>query len=474
MRNKKSVEIKRFDNFTQNSNEIQATKFYNYFPSVKLLNSCGVNSALFPKNKTNKTEKELKIDEAGITKIEGISFFKQYFPNSKRTTLRLLVYADDQKVYVNQLVDDMYDLFWLYDLTFDTAPVIFSFKKDEEDAIIMASETMMKVWRTGFSPYTIENVPIITSMCANEGVLFCTIKEPAFKIWYATDLNAENIGNISNTSGYITLEDGLGDARKIITFKEEVYVFRDYGITKINFIKQEAVVSQAYYSNTKIYSNTVSVCGNNIFFMTNDGLFSFNGIKVNKTNIDLINSLPIENVGATASSMGQKYYLALKVDFEDDKKILDEENCVNNALFVVDTENFSYELIRGIDIKSFLPVRTDYFEKMLTIFNTGPVNRIGEIVNTSKFMENNLPKFWASDSLTENVRTKMLTKLSVYADANVKFSLVCDGKETNFTTYCSGNNEFMFKINCKDVKLEISSNEESAIVKSVVLDYYEY
>jgi len=474
MRTKKSVEIKRFDNFDKNSTEIQTTKFYNYFPNSKLNNACGIVSAMFPKNKTNKTEKELKIDSAGITNIQGLAFFKQYFPNSKRTTLRLLVYADDQKVYVNQLVDDMYDLFWLYDLTFDTAPIVLSFKKDEEDAVILASETMMKVWRTGYSPYTIENVPIITSMCANEGVLFCTIKDPSFKIWYATDLNAENIGNISNTSGYITLEDGLGDARKILTFKEEVYVIRDYGISKISFIKKEATVSQVYHSNTKIYANTVCACGNNILFMTNDGLFSFNGIKVNKTNIDLINRLPIENVGATASSLGQKYYLALKVDFEDDKIILNEEGCVNNALFVINTEDFSYEIIRGVDVQSFLPVKTDYFEKMLTIFNSGPVNRIGEVVNASKFMENNLPKFWSSDILTENVRTKLFTKLSVFADKNVKFTLVCDGKEINFTSYCDGNNEFIFKTICKDIKLEISSNEESAIVKSVVLDYYEY
>ena len=49
-----------------------------------------------------------------------------------------------------------------------------------------------------------------------------------------------------------------------------------------------------------------------------------------------------------------------------------------------------------------------------------------------------------------------------------------DGKETSFTTYTSGMNEFVFKICAKQMKLEISSQENNANVKNVVLDYYAY
>ena len=41
----------------------------------------------------------------------------------------------------------------------------------------------MKLWRTNYNPMTIENVPVITDMCINEGVLYCTLKEPAYKIY---------------------------------------------------------------------------------------------------------------------------------------------------------------------------------------------------------------------------------------------------------------------------------------------------
>ena len=474
MREKKVVKLEDFNCF-ESENKVCVESFYNFAPSKVLNNSKGIKNATFPTNYEDRTENELNISAVGIKSVEGVAYFKQYFPKMKTTAHRLLVYGDNKKVYINQMLDDSFDLYWLYSLEFDSAPITLSYKKDDEDAIIIASNEKMKIWKTNYSPYTIEDAPIITSMCMNNQVLFCTIKEPAFKIWYATDLDAENVGNISNTSGYVSLEDDLGNARKIVTFKEDVYVFRDYGISKINYVKKEISVSQVYSSNTKIYANTVAVCGNLILFMTKDGLYSFNGVKVNKVEANIANNLTFENVGAVASSVGEKYYLALKLDFKDEEKVLCEnETFVNNAVVIFNTSDFSYEIIRGVDVKSFLPVKNDVFEKVLVVFNSNHKDKIGEISEMSKYMNENLPKLWSSKSLVNNLNVKLFTKLSVNAEQGVKFNLKYDDKEMSFTTYKSGNNEFMFKICCKDVKLEISSSNASAVVKNAYLEYYEY
>ena len=475
MRNKKVVEIKDFSNFNDKNEGVKVKRFYNYLPTSTLKNSKGVKIATFPQNMTDLTEKPLNLADSGIEKVEGIAYFKQYYSRTDTINRRLLIYAGDKKVYINQLLDDMFDALWLYELTFNTLPIVLEYRKDNDDVVILASEDSMKVWKTGYSPYTIIGAPIITSMCMNEGVLFCSIKDPAYKIWYATDLDPEKVGNISSVSGYVSLDNDLGYARKVITFNEDVYVFRDYGISKINFIKNEVSVSQIYSSNTKIYANTVSVCGNSILFMTKEGLYSFNGIKVTKTKIDFLNSFSVDNDGAVASSLGEKYYLALRVEFDDEDSVLCEQNeCVNNVLFVVDTNDFTYEILRGIDVKTIVPVKTEVFEKMLVTFNSVHTDKIGEIVEVSKCFDENLPKCWESENLVEDYGVKLFTKLTAWADKNVKFTLEYDGKEVDFTAYNSGINEFVFKICCKDVKLKISSNEESAIVKSVALDYYEY
>lgn len=471
---KKVVKLERFDCFND-GNEICVEKFYNFKPNKILNNSKGVKNATFPTNYEDKTEQPLNISATGLKTIQGIAFFKQYFPKMKATAHRLLVYGDNKKVYINQMLDDTFDLFWIYNLEFDSAPMTLAFKKNDEDAVILASNERMMLWDINYSPYTIENAPIITSMCMNNEVLFCTIKEPSFKIWYATDLDAENVGYTSNTSGYISLEDDLGNARKIIAFNEDVYVFRDYGISKINYVKKAITVSQVYASNTKIYTNTVAICGNSILFMTKDGIYSFNGVKVTKIEASIANNMTFENSGAVASSMGERYYLALRLDFEDQEKVLCEnEDCINNAIVILNTTDFSYEIIRGVDVKNFLPVKTDVFEKVLVIFNSVHKDKIGEICEMSKCINDNLPKLWTSKSLVNNLNVKLFTKLSVNAEEGVKFKLIYDDKEMSFTTYKSGVNEFMFKICCKDVKLEISSTNDSAVVKNAYLEYYEY
>ena len=474
MKEKKRIEIDTFNNFNS-SNNIYTEKFYNFFPSNKLASSQGVAVAKFPKMYTDMTEEELDIEDLDINSVCGVSYFKMYFPDSQNTQHRILIYGDDNKVYINQLFSGSSMLLWLFNLQFNSPPVSLSYKTDDTDSIILTSSDKMVVWHTNYSPYEIENVPIITSMCMNDEVLFCTIKDPAFKIWYATNLDAENVGQVSAESGYISLEDDLGYSRKILTFNEDIYVFRDYGISKINYIKNDISVSQIYLSNTKIYADTVSICGNVIMFMTKDGIYSFNGVKVTKTDVNIKTLLPSTNEHTTASSLGQKYYLALRLNFNDNKQILCETgDYINNALVIIDIIDYSYEIIRGVDIKSLLPVKTELFEKMLVTFNTINNSQLGQIVETSSCFDTSLPKYWQSSNLTNNFNTKLFTKLSIQASENVTFNLIYDDKNISFSTYKDGLNEFCFKILCKQVKLEISSNETNASVDKVVLDYYEY
>lgn len=474
MRTKKRVEITRFNNFETNSNEISTESFYNYKPTRVLNNSSGIIEAVFPFNATSSNNYTLDISAKQMGKVEGIAYFKQFFPANGKTTHRLLVYGEDKKVYINQMLDYIPDLLWIYDLTFSSAPITLAYKKNDNDAIILASKDEMVIWETGYSPYSVSNVPIITSMCMNEGVLFCTIKEPAFKIWYATELDIEKIGTIDSTSGYISLEDDLGYARKIITYNEDVYVFRDYGITKLTYVKGQISINQIYMSGTKIYTDTVAVCGNVVLFLTQNGIYSFNGVKVTKTDIELSNMI-FQNDNAVATSLGDKYYIALRLNFNDSEQILCEQTAyLNNALVIFNTIDNSYEIIRGVDIKTLLPIKTEAFEKMLVVFNSMHCNKICEVANSGVCVDGPLPKYWRSGDLLNGINTKLFTKLSVVADEGVKFKLLYDNKSISFTTYQRGLNQFIFKLDCKQIKLEISSVNQNGNVKNVILDYYEY
>lgn len=470
MRTKKSIELNDFS-----PSKLVSEMFYNYNPSVELKNTMGVNVAKFPILSGMPNTLELNIAGLEVESVEGIAYFKQYFANSGDTIHRLLVYCNDKKLYLNELLDGSTNLYWLYELTFNSPPIALAFKIGDNDAIILAGNDKMVIWETNFSPYTVTNAPIITSMCMNEGALFCTLVEPAFKIWYATDLKAENIGKLDSNSGYIVLADDLGYARKIVTYDESVYVFRDYGISKINNVKGEMSVSQVYLSRTKIFTNTVAICGNIILFLTKDGLYSFNGVKVTRTNIDISKFLPTENNYAVGSSLGNYYYLALKLDMKDGKQMLCEAGeYKNNTLIVVDINSYDYQIIRGVDIKTLLPVMAEDFESMLLTFNSVYTDKVGQVISTPCIFTNDLEKLWTSAELTKNFNNKLFTHLTVTADENIKFKLIHDAGETSFTTYQTGKNEFCFKIMSNTLKLEISSPSSSGEVKRVLIDYYEY
>ena len=74
----------------------------------------------------------------------------------------------------------------------------------------------------------------------------------------------------------------------------------------------------------------------------------------------MFDGLKFENANAVSASLGDNYYLSLRLDFNDENKILCEnEGFVNNALIIVNTLDLTCEIVRGVDIKSLLPIKTD-------------------------------------------------------------------------------------------------------------------
>ena len=471
MKTKKQLTI---DTFSTES-KLKPKLCYNISLNDEISGSSGVTVAKFPTSLTDMSEIELDTEDMDFDKIKGVAYFKQYFKDVNSSRHRILLYCDDEKIYINQLFYGLSEVIWLYNLEFDSAPVTFAYKKNDTDSIILASENKMVVWHTNYLPYTITDVPIITSMCMNEGVLFCTVKEPAFKVWYATTLDAESVGEINESCNYISLEDNLGDAEKILTFDESVYVFREYGISKINYVKKDISVSQVYLSNSRIYADTVNICGNVIVFMTKDGLYTFNGVKVSKLDIDLTDLISQNNDNARSASLDTRYFLALKMDFNDGKAVLCEsQDYVNNALLVIDISDLTYQIIRGVDIGSLLAVKTETFEKILLTFNSGHDDKLGQIVNNSVCFSDNLPKYLLTEPLNENISIKQFTKLTVDSSANVSFKLIFDDDTKTFTTDKAGISEFTFKVSSRQISLEISSSAEAIDIKRIILDYYEY
>lgn len=478
MREKKVVKINRFDNLTTDATSsnfnIRATKFYNYIPGNTLRCGKGIKSATFPSTATNPSEAELQLNELPINKVLGLTYFKFKSLTTQNITYhRLLILGDDNPIYINQLLCNMYNCLNIYNLTFDTPPLSVSYtdEKNGVEAIVLFSENKMVEWVSGYSPKVLNDVPILSSVCLEGDSLYYTLKDDPYVVWITDHLRFNEIGKKTIYSQRIQLGYDLGKAGKVISFKDNMYVIREFGITKITRAGDNFYATEEYRSNTKIHTNTVSICGDNMLFMTNNGLYYFTGFKVTRPSIDFIDAFSFNYNGAVAKALADKYYLALNVDFDDDFE--DVAGAINNALLIIDTNDFSYQVIRGVDVATMLPLITESFEKMLFTFNTGPVDKIGEISSNAALMDLPLLKYWASDRLVDDMSTKMVTKLCVNAVEGVEFKLVLDDKALVCTTKHSGISEFCFKEISKNMKIEISSTNVNADVVDVEIEYYE-
>jgi len=477
----KKIVFNDFSKQTTNENfenHLASTVSYNVNCNKKTIDcGLGINDMRLPIN-PNELNTMLEIDYSNlnIQKIEKIFYIKKYFPNGSGTVHRILMYADDKKLYLNQLFSDLPNFFWLYDLTFESAPVCHAYKIVGVDSIVLCDKEKMVVWKTNQLPVDMEEVPIITSMCTSNGKLWATVAGEASTIWLCMENNPEIIGWDTPHAMQIKIEDERGDSRKILTFKENLYVFRDYGITRINYYTPENIVlNHIYLSDSMIYPDTVSVCGDVIMFMTRNGLYAFDGIKVEKFNVGIENLFDGTNSKALGSSLQNKYYLAVRLNFNDGKKMLCEEgNYINNALIIIDTFDHSYEMIRGVDISCMLPLKTELVEKMLVCLNCYPQNRIGEIDNSGKYFGQVLPMSYATNTiLADNMDKIVVRKIRLHSSKDVEIKFTTDEEKSFvFTTTKNGLNEIETMIECKNFKLEFNSKNTICNIKHLEIDYF--
>ena len=476
----KTLLINNFSKLNQGKDsegEVYTSTIYNMDNrKLKLAGNLGLKTLTMPKySDLSLGEFELAYDNLGLSSFDKVMYFKQYFSTSGDTTHRLLIHGNDNKIYLNEMFCGVKSFSWAFDLSFTKPPEVLAYKKNGLDAIIMSGGGKSVVWATNQSPREIEGVPDITSMCIYNEVLYCTIVGENFKIWYTTNLDPESIGTESSSTKFIMLGDERGACRKVITFKENIYVFRDYGISKLNvYAKSEPTYSQIYLSDSIIYSNTVTVCGDMVLFMTRDGLYRFNGVNVTKISaFDNLISSKVNN-NAVATVLQNKYYLALRVDFNDGRQILceNENNYKNNALIVLDLEDYSFQIMRGVDIRNLLALKADVVEKVVAVFNSKDKNKIAEITNDGKYFGATLPKFYSSNYIMQNDLSKVtIRNVDVDASENTEVKIVTDLGSKTFTTYKNGINKFQTILPCCKFKIEISSSQNLPYINLIKLKY---
>ena len=410
----------------------------------------------------------LKRDFETLGEIEKVFHFYIYNQNTNKREDKLIFINHELKVYYISLYEQPLTLNSIRNISFKQTPIATQYRLNGEDVMIFSSlSDNMYVWNGREEPYEVLDAPKISSMALHYERLFVTVDGEKSSIWFSDDLDPTNWSISLDEAGFIDLIDERGALLKVVSFFDYLYVFREYGISRITAYgnQHNFSVSNLYVSSGKIYENSVCVCGDKIIFLAEDGLYKFDGVDTIKILDNISNNLTKQTSSNISSCYyNGKYYLSCNYNFLDQG--------INNALLEIDINKYKLTNITfGVSIKYITCINTEKYSGIIAIskLNNSNNSYVTEINKTGKFLDNTLEKTWTSPiSDIEKIQNiKTLKKIFLQTSTPIIITIFHDNKETiiNFPgslfpqtkRVCIPLINFGFKISCKEKSCSIKN-----------------
>ena len=412
---------------------------YNFdFSKGVLMDGMGVGKLKFKCNLDSGTFKELSPLPDGYHPTV-CWHFNLWASDLKTYRSLLFVLGSDGYVYYNWLHTASCDFIKIENLYFDDIPYVFLSKIDNTDALYFVSRTNGTfVWLYPNIVKNLNNMPIIDSVCVYNNKYFATIHRNKGVIIYSNDLNPINLNLTLMQGGEIRFDDGLGACNKVIAFKGDLYVFRNFNIMRVTEYsnKDDYSVSQIYASNGRIYENTISVCGDEIVYLASDGLYKFDGNTSKKLDLKLDGFfVGVDNNNAVSGYVDGNYYLSCRLNYNDNGGVVDGEisnvSNINNALVKINLESENISIFRGYNVVGIYIVNDIYRNEVcLRIAEVGGLYKLGMLENTGKYYDEVMTKVWCSSitDLGAIDRNKLVKDISFESKQDLQLKVIYDDK----------------------------------------------
>ena len=419
-----------------------AVNTYNFnFNNGALKTGLGIKPCEFAYSAIDRSlKKRFEIPEN--IEILAVWDYTRYNSSSNRNESSIIIYCSDGYLYQGTLVNADTSLVRLGVMRFSSIPKMEIYHVDGKDSAIFSTvEDGVFIWNPTIQPYKVENAPKITSMCFHYERLFATTNGEKRTIWFSDDLDPTNWNISLNEGGFINLIDEKGTSNRVVSFNDYLYVFREFGISRITaFGSQESFsVAEIFTSSSRIYANTIQVCGDKILFLANDGIYYFNGVSATKLSLNLESMLnPTYNDNAVSAYFNGKYYLACKMNFPDEEKVGCEEdiNYLNNCLLEIDLKTLELNILRGVDIR-YISAINNVIESMLVACFKSKYYGItmGQVVSDLGVVDGvSTVKLWQTPktSFGYPFREKLLKSLTLVSKHDSLIEISFDGRKKSF------------------------------------------
>jgi len=376
--------------------------------------------------------------------------YRNYNENSETREDKLLLLSSDLSLFIVNLKGENDKLSRVRDVVFTSVPNAISYRLNGNDVLIFTSPTDNMVVYDGVNqPYEVLDAPKITSMDLHFERLFVTTNNEKARVIFSDDLDPTMWSIDLSEAGFIEMVDERGALNRVVSFNDYLYIFRDYGISRLTaFGDQEGFsVSHLFVSSAKIFPESVAVCGDRIIFLATNGLYSFDGFTTTKILSSISDLISRENKSSVGAFFEGNYYLSCNLKFEVDSDFI-EDGYINNALIVYDIKTKNYKITRGVDVISITPANVGGYEKLYLCARNlaSSPYKVVSVDNSGAFLGYNLKKVWKTDFYTfnKNQKSKCIRSVSMYSKSGGTLTILSDTGEEKTIKLLDGFNKYNF------------------------------
>lgn len=330
------------------------------------------------------------------------------------------------------------------------------YRLNDSDILLLSGENTPLTVVEGDSAYTISAAPAASSMCIHYERLFVTADNA---LWFSDDLDPTNWSVSLDQAGYIQFADSKGVPLKAVSYQDYLYIFREYGITRLSaYAEQEDfAVTEVCSLASRIIASTVTVCGENILFLTEEGLYTFDGVSVSRT-LPQFDGSWLYSPSAAAAFCKGRYMLSCNMDYGDGEQIAGEaQGCDNNTFLTMRIQDGELKIVRNCGVKKIIPTYKGQSDAIM-LFCEGIHKGAGRLCEQNLFFNSPMQSCYAfaKTDLGYPDKEKFIEKILLECEDEVTLEVNLDGKP------------FCYLLRGSDKAQKVNIKEKAALIELVV------
>lgn len=343
-------------------------------------------------------------------------FYERFDDEAGKRKDELLVYCSDGYIYSYGLGTNE-NFKKITSLCFSEPPTGVCYRLSGDDVIIFATDDGLTVYDGKNAESYV--APKMTSVCVHGERLFVTSGTEDTRLWFSQSFDPTNWYVSLKEAGFIDFLDGRGKLQKAISFKDYVYIFRDYGITRLTAYgdQEDFFATGVDADKARIYGDTVADCGKLVFYLTDNGFYYFDGVNSGRIMKGLDKYLEgVDNSSSKACFFDGKYFCSMNIKF--DGETMPVTLCFDKNLN-------SWYLAKGLDYTDFSAVYGAWGSKLLFLVENE--RKLCELTDDGKFLGNALSFEWRGKTSDFGVdERKTLEKITFYSKKSGKITVKSD------------------------------------------------